>query len=59
MRLFPELIDKKGGYYSVAYDRLGAIALEGVKELKAENDNQAAEIRELREEIQSLKESIH
>lgn len=64
--LFPDLVGKKGDYYSVSYDRLGAIALEGVKELKAENDslravndNQEVELQELRAEIKVLRASIH
>jgi hypothetical protein len=65
--LFPELVSKSpNGLLGVSYDRLGAIALEGVKELKADNDNlraqlkaandnNAAAIEELRHEIRALK----
>ncbi len=70
-KAFPEVVDKgdddleaeitaaSDGKWGVQYDKLGALALQAAKELKAENDNQDAEIRELREEIKALKAAIH
>lgn len=33
LNIFPELVTLSGNYYSVAYNRLGCIAIQGVKEL--------------------------
>lgn len=75
-KVFPEVVNKgsdgdvltpgKDGVWSVQYDKLGALALEAVKELKADNDNlradsekQQAELLELREEVKALKAATH
>lgn len=63
---FPETVEKgsingdvtrvtDSGVWMVKYDKLGALALEAVKELKAINDNQADEIEALKAEIKALK----
>lgn len=33
LNIFPELVNQSGNYYSVAYNRLGCIAIQGIKEL--------------------------
>jgi hypothetical protein len=61
---YPELVvgDEKTGYKAVAYDKLTAVLIEAVKELKTENqtqkeilEKQQAEIEELRSMIKELK----
>jgi hypothetical protein len=65
---YPELVigDKETGYKAVAYDKLTAVLIEAVKELKTENqtqkevlreqlEKQQAEIEELRSMIRELK----
>lgn len=58
-QIFPEVVnvgntgeldpnDPTNGSWGVMYDKLGALALEGVKELNAKVDSQAAEIEALR-----------
>ncbi len=53
---YPELVvgDKKTGYKAVAYDKLTAVLIEAVKELKNQNEKQKAEIEELRSMIKGL-----
>ena len=60
---YPELVvgDEKTGYKAVAYDKLTAVLIEAVKELKAQNEiqrikneKQQAEIEELRLMIKEL-----
>jgi squalene cyclase len=52
MESYPELVNKnKDGMHSVAYDRLGVIALAAIDKLHEENE-------ELREEIKKLKERV-
>ena len=54
---YPELVigDEKTGYKAVAYDKLTAVLIEAVKEMKAQNEKQQAEIEELRLMIKELK----
>jgi len=54
---YPELVvgDEKTGYKAVAYDKLTAVLIEAVKELKSQNERQKAEIEELRSMIEELK----
>jgi trimeric autotransporter adhesin len=54
---YPELVvgDEKTGYKAVAYDKLTAVLIEAVKELKTQNEEQKAEIEELRSLIKELK----
>ena len=54
---YPELVvgDEKTGYKAVAYDKLTAVLIEAVKEMKALNEKQQAEIEELRSMIKELK----
>lgn len=33
LNIFPELVSQSGNYYSVAYNRLACIAIQGIKEL--------------------------
>ena len=69
-KIFPETVDvgantdaeaseNSKGLWGVRYDKFGVLALEAAKELKADNDTQDAEIRELREEIKALRSAIH
>ena len=69
-KIFPETVDvgantdaeaseDSKGLWGVRYDKFGVLALEAAKELKADNDTQDAEIRELREEIKALRSAIH
>ena len=54
---YPELVvgDEETGYKAVAYDKLTAVLIEAVKELKDQNMKQKAEIQELRSLIKDLK----
>jgi hypothetical protein len=54
---YPELVvgDEKTGYKAVAYDKLTAVLIEAVKEMKALNEKQQTEIEELRSMIKELK----
>jgi hypothetical protein len=54
---YPELVvgDETTGYKAVAYDKLTAVLIEAVKEMKAQNEKQQAEIEELRSMIKELK----
>ena len=54
---YPELVvgDKETGYKAVAYDKLTAVLIEAVKEMKTQNEKQQAEIEELRSMIKELK----
>ena len=61
---YPELVvnDERTGYKAVAYDKLTAVLIEAVKELKNQNqsqkevlEKQQAEIEELRLIIEELK----
>ena len=54
---YPELVigNEKTGYKAVAYDKLTAVLIEAVKEMKALNEKQQAEIEELRSMIKELK----
>jgi hypothetical protein len=54
---YPELVvgDKETGYKAVAYDKLTAVLIEAVKEMKTQNEKQQAEIEELRAMIKELK----
>ena len=45
--VFPEMVDTESEYWGVQYSRLGVIAIQGLKELKAEND-------ELKKRIEAL-----
>jgi len=52
----PELVSEdKGGYKAVSYAKLTAVLVEAVKELKAQNEKQQAEIEQLRALIKELK----
>lgn len=72
--VFPEVVDKgdddlnaqitsdSEGKWGVQYDKLGALALQAAKELKADNDNLRTELKaandnyeDLRREIEALK----
>jgi hypothetical protein len=76
-KAFPEAVGKGSdtgeiatmndpGAWAVQYDKLGALALEGVKELAAKNDELAAEhitdvkaIEELSREVAELRREVH
>jgi trimeric autotransporter adhesin len=52
----PELVSEdKEGYKGLSYAKLTAVLVEAVKELKAQNEKQKAEIEELRSMIKELK----
>jgi hypothetical protein len=57
---YPELVvgDEKTGFKAVAYDKLTAVLIEAVKELKLQNEQQEAENASLRTENVSLKKDI-
>lgn len=60
-KVWPELVltaTDKMGTKSLSYINLIAPMLEGMKELKALNDNQAAQIRHLEDEVARLKAAI-
>ncbi|MGD9728689.1 MAG: tail fiber domain-containing protein [Nitrospiraceae bacterium] len=66
-KIFPEVVDKgdddvdaeitstSAGKWGVQYDKLGALALQGLKELKAANDNLKAENADLRGALDELR----
>jgi len=76
-RVFPEVVNRGSdsgtvskitdkGVWGVRYDLLGALALEGVKELKADNDklraandNEAAQIKDLTARLDVLEAARH
>lgn len=45
--VLPEVVDKKGGYYSMQYAPITALLVEAIKEMKAENDALKARISAL------------
>ncbi|ABE64559.1 hypothetical protein Nham_3856 [Nitrobacter hamburgensis X14] len=76
-KIFPEVVNKGSdsgtvekmndkGVWSVQYDKLGALALEAVKELKADNDNLRSangslqrQVNDLRAAVESLQRQTH
>jgi hypothetical protein len=53
--VFPELVETaEDGYKGVAYSRMVAVLVEGVKELKRENDALRGEMEQMRREIRGL-----
>ena len=55
-KVFPEVVNTdKDGYKSLAYDKLTAVLIEAVKELKKENAEQRKEILELRTAVEGIK----
>jgi hypothetical protein len=66
-KIFPEIVDTNAdGLKNLQYDKLVAPLIEAVKELKADNDtlraandNEAAEIKALRADIEQLKAARH
>ncbi|MCK1281781.1 tail fiber domain-containing protein [Bradyrhizobium sp. 61] len=59
-KVVPELVViQKDGIYNLQYEKMSAVLTGAIQQLKAENDTQADEIRELREEFKILKASIH
>lgn len=58
-KVLPEIVSTdRDGYKSVSYESFAPLLVEAVKELKAANDNEAAEIAELRREIAELKKQV-
>ena len=54
-QVFPELVTTGGdGYKAVAYDKLGAVLIEAVKELKNENDALKARNAEIMSRLEAL-----
>lgn len=49
--VFPQIVSENCGMYSVAYDRLGVIALAAIDKLHKENEELKTRIRELEEKI--------
>jgi Chaperone of endosialidase len=57
-KLFPEMVGKdEHGYRTVDYSRLPLLLVQGVRELKAENDRLQEDLKSQREEIAALRES--
>jgi hypothetical protein len=57
--VFPELVAPTAdGYKAVAYERLTAVLIEAVKELKAENDRLRAEVHSLTQMVKELKDAM-
>lgn len=55
-KVLPERVSEdKDGYKGVSYSKLTAVLVEAIKESKAQNEKQKAEIEELRLEIKELK----
>lgn len=58
-KVLPEVVTTdKAGYKGISYEKLTPVLVEAVKELKAANDNEAAEIAALRREIDGLKQQL-
>ena len=68
-KVFPEIVNKGSdgvlsgssdrGMWSVQYDRLGALALEAAKELKAENDTLRAANDKEHDQVSALISAVH
>jgi hypothetical protein len=63
-KIYPEAVTVGGGDpkkqpWSVDYGRLTPLLVKSIQELKAENDNEAAEIKTLRADIEQLKATRH
>jgi len=58
-KVIPELVHTDDdGYKSVAYDKLTAVLVEAIKELKKRNEILSLEIKSLKNEVDILKESL-
>jgi hypothetical protein len=55
---FPELVvvDPETGYRAVAYDKLGAVALQAVRELKTEKDQLTKQVNDLEERLAAVEQ---
>lgn len=51
------IVNSKGDTWGVTYDKLGVLALQGVKELKAENDNLVSETTTLRAQLKAANDN--
>ncbi|MDD5675059.1 MAG: tail fiber domain-containing protein, partial [Chitinivibrionales bacterium] len=58
-KVIPEVVNTdKEGYKSLSYDKLTAVLIEAVKELKAQNQGQQEQVQKQQEEIALLKRNI-
>ena len=58
-KVFPEMVGQdEGGYRTVDYSRLPLLLIQGVRELKAENDRLHEELQSQGEEIAALKAAV-
>jgi len=54
-KIIPELVNTDNKWYkTVKYDKLSAILVEAIKELKAEKDNEIAELKAKNDSLQEL-----
>ena len=57
--IIPEIVHiNDGGYKSISYDKLAAVLVEAIKELKAENETLKEANKTLKKEIDKIKEVI-
>ena len=51
-KVLPEIVYEDSGYKYLRYDKISALLIEAIKELKAEKDTEIAELRLQIEELQ-------
>jgi len=58
-KIYPELVTTdEDGYKSVAYDRLGPILIEAIKEQQKEIDSLKSEVDSLKKDIEAIKQTL-
>jgi hypothetical protein len=56
--LFPDVVDEKDGYFAIAYDGFGPVAIGAIQELNQKVDRKDAEIAAQREAVSELKTQV-